>query len=499
MRLHASFALWLWFCAVLSGLAVPQVRAEEREEASAREGATSSGLCGLLYTGLPRCAKGLTLSGTAGYGTTQLNGHHDRLIGNLGVAYAPLDWLALSLEFAGRLDFHPDDENGKNMTGTGDPWLRGRFGWPLRPGLALGGELGLWFPGNEAPSYSASATTVELKSQLSWRTQAERWLVLGMLGVRIDNSANSAPDLTRLRQGDRVSLGLSDFHALLIGVGAAHRPLPQLQVFAELSANLLLGEGAPKLLESPMRAAVGARYFVLETLSVELSLVTSLSQQPSTAPDAPLVPIEPRFTALTGLRYRLLGEKPAPLPPPPPTEVVQAREEPAAVAMLRGVLTDKLGAALPDVAILLNFEGGEQETISDAEGRYTFRELKPGKVTLSAHAPGFKASMWEVEVRAPLTHAPVQVLETADDKGSLRCLVRSFRSEPLQAEVVVRDLRGKRVAGGTTNAEGLLEIPLTAGRYRVMIEAAGYKGQRTNVQVAPNEVAILNVDMREGK
>ena len=102
-------------------------------------------------------------------------------------------------------------------------------------------------------------------------------------------------------------------------------------------------------------------------------------------------------------------------------------------------------------------------------------------------------------MRAPLTNAPAQALEAADDKGTLRCLVRSFRSEPLQAEVVVRDLRGKRVASGTTNAEGLFEIPLTAGRYRVMIEAAGYKGQRTNVQVAANEVAILNVDMREGK
>jgi Carboxypeptidase regulatory-like domain len=497
MRLHASFALSLWLCALLSSSATAQIGADEREVA--REGATSSGLCGLMYTGLPRCTHGLTLSGSAGYGTTQLNGHHDRLTGNLGIAYAPLDWLALSLELAGRLDFHPDGDKGTYVTGTGDPWLRGRVGWDLKPGLALGGELGIWFPGTDAPSFTAAATTLELKPQLSWRTRAERWLVLGMLGVRIDNSANSAPDLTRLRQADRVSLGLSDFHALLVGVGAAHRPLPALQVFAELSVNLLLGEDAPPLLESPMRAVAGARYFVLDELSLELSTATSLSQQPSTAPDAPLVPIEPRFSVFAGVRYRALSKKPVEQAPAPPTqEVVQPTAEPA-LATLRGVLTDKLGAALPDVAILLNFEGGEQETISDAEGRYTFRDLKPGKVTLSAHAPGFKAGMWEVEVRAPLTNAPAQTLDPADEMGSLRCLVRSFRSEPLQAEVVVRDLRGKRVAGGTTNAQGLLEIPLTAGRYRVMIEVAGYKSQRTNVQVAPNEVAILNVDMREGK
>jgi hypothetical protein len=432
---------------------------------------------------------------------TQLRGHHDRLTGNLGIAYVPLSWLALSLELAGRLDIHPDDERGKNRTGTGDPWLRGRAGWPLARGVALGGELGLWLPGNDAPSFSAKATTLEAKSLVSWASQQERWTLLGLLGMRLDNSANSAPDLARLRHGDRVALGLSDSHALLVGVGLAHRPTAKLQLFGELSGNLLLGKDAPKLLASPLRAAIGARYFVLDELSVELSLIPSLSQQPSTAVTAPLVPIEPRFSALAGLRYRFLSQTPVAMPRAqvPVEQEPTPREEPVSLATLRGVLTDNVGAALPDVAVLLNYEGGEQETVSDAEGRYTFTELKPGKVTLSAHAPGFKASMWELEVSAPLTSAPAQALQPADNKGSLRCLVRSFRSEPLTAEVSVRDMRGKRVAAGTTSAEGLLEIALTPGQYRVMIEAAGYRSQRTNVQVAPNEVAILNVDMREGK
>jgi hypothetical protein len=81
--------------------------------------------------------------------------------------------------------------------------------------------------------------------------------------------------------------------------------------------------------------------------------------------------------------------------------------------------------------------------------------------------------------------------------GSLRCFVRSFGSEPLRAQIVVRDLAGKRIASGTTDQNGLLELPLAPGQYRVAIDATGYQSRRSNVQVSPNEVAILNVDLRE--
>jgi hypothetical protein len=495
MRLHASFGLWLWLFLLLAGAARAQ------SEAEPPVGSTSSGLCGLVYTGAPQCTRGLTLSGTVGYGTTKLHGQHDRLIGNIGVAYVPLNWLAFSLELDGRIDIHPDDEQGKDVTGTGDPWLRTRVGWPVGRGVSLGGELGVWLPGNDAPSYTASATTVDVKGQLSWATPGERWALLGLFGGRIDNSANSAPDVERLRVGDRISLGLSDSSALLVGVGLAHRPLRKLQVFGELSADVLVGKQAPSFSQSPMRAALGARYFALDALALELSLLFSLSQRPSVAPDAPLVPIEPRFSALIGLRYGLLRPTPPPVAGSEPVVPVEQtpREEPKALAALRGVLTDQVGAALPDVPVMLNFPGGQQETISDAEGRYVFSDVPPGKVTLSANATGFQPSMWEVEVSAPATQAPPHALTQADGKGSLRCLVRSYRSEPLKADVVVRDARGRRVGGGTTDAQGVLEIPLTPGQYRVMIDAPGFKSQRSNVQVAPNEIAILNVDMREGK
>jgi hypothetical protein len=460
-------------------------------------GATASGLCGLVYTGAPRCAQGWTLSGTAGYGATPLQGLHHRAIGSLGVAYGPLPWLSISLELAGRMDMHPADEiGGKHMSATGDPWLRGRVGWPLARRVTLGGELGLWLPGNTAPSYSPKATTVDLKALMSWLDASSNWTLLGFAGVRIDNSANSAPDPARLRYGDRIALGLSDSHALLIGVGVMRR-IQAMQVFGELSGQLLLGSQAPDLGASPLRAALGARYFFNDSLSTELSVIPVFSKRPDTGPDAALVPIEPRVSVLAGVRYQ---RKPKPKHDPN-AEIVKddpvAHDEPELVAVLRGSLTDGSGAPLPDATVLLNDAAGEQkESVSQGDGSYVFAAIKPGKVTLSVSAPGFEAHMWEVEVKAPLTQVPPQQLAATTATGSLRCLVRSFNSEPLKASVVVRDARGRKVASGSTDASGLWEYPLPPGEYKVVIESSGYQSRRSNVRVAPNEVAVLNIDLR---
>lgn len=490
MRWLASFVI----CLLLAALAGS---AHAESDTEPRVSITSSGLCGLLYTGSPTCPKGFAATATAGYATMQLHGHHDRLLGNLGFAYTPLDWLSVSLELVGRIDIHPDDERGNNITGTGDPWLRGRAGWPVRKGLVLGGELGLWIPGNDAPSFTASATTVEAKGLATYQLAA-RWQLLGTLGFRLDNSANSAPDLTRLRVGDRIALGLSDSHAVLLGVGGAYFVLPELQTFGELSAQLHVGADAPELLESPLRLAGGARYFLKKGWQVELTLISSLSQRPSIAADAPLVPIEPRFSALIGARYQFGGPKAVVVvEQAPPIET--ASDEPQ-LATVQGVLHDEQGAPLPDANVTLKQGLAEQAGITDAEGRYQFHNVIPGQVQLSASAAGFETASFEVSAVAPLTTVPPRALVPAGNQGSLRCLVRSFTSKPIKkAQVVVRDDRGRRVAGGTTDAQGLLEISLTSGNYRVMIEAVGYKSQRTNVQVATNEVAILNVDMREGK
>jgi hypothetical protein len=479
--------------AVLSLLAWPdRARAQELNGAY---GATASGLCGLARTGSPTCGRGATLAASAGYGATFLKGRHDRGAGSLAIALVPIDWLALSLELAGRVDAHPRDQLGRSVTGTGDPFLRARVGSKVgKSGLSLGGEVGLWLPGNEAPSFRAKALTPELKLLLAW--QRARFLLLALLGARIDQSAESAPDLTRVRPGDRVSLGLSDSHALLAGLGLGFFASSKLTLFGELSGDFLLGPKAPSLSESPLRISAGARYFVLDPLQLEFTLHTSLSRRPGIAPSDPLVPIEPRIAAVLGLRVTFGRPKPAPIAKPVSIEP-PARAEPAQLARISGVLTDPAGAPLPEVTVRLLASDGLLETISDAQGRYGFEQLHPGKAELRADAAGFKSAHWPVEIKDQPIVLPPRALEPGESTGMLRCLVRSFESAALKATVSVRDARGKRVAGGDTDKGGSVEFALPPGEYRVMIEAAGYRSQRSQVQVDANEVAILNVDMRK--
>lgn len=492
MRLSAALALCLVVLGVLAGVA----RAEDAASPSlAARGATASGLCGASQLGAPTCPKGYTVSASAGYGFTSMQGSHHRAIGQLGVGAVPLPWLALSLELDGRIDVHPDDELGSNVTGTGDPWLRVRMGTGLARGVQLGGELGFWVPGNNAPSLDFAATTVDLRSLLAW--DRGPFQLLAMLGARIDQSAQAAPDPTLLRTGDRIALGLSDFHGLLWGLGLIYALRPELSLFAELSAQWLLGKGAPALAESPLRAALGARYFFHERLQFELSVIPGLSQRPSIQRDAPLVPIEPRISVLAGVRASFGTPRPSPPSPPPLAPVPdEPRPEPPALAALSGALTTPTGAALPDATVTLLTAQGELRTITDAEGRYGFAQLSPQQARLRADAAGFKSAEWPVEIQRPETRVPPQALEPGASTGFLRCLVRSFESAALRAEISVRDEAGKRVASGVTDDSGALELALPPGQYRVMIESGGYRSQRTNVQVAANEVAILNVDMR---
>ena len=79
------------------------------------------------------------------------------------------------------------------------------------------------------------------------------------------------------------------------------------------------------------------------------------------------------------------------------------------------------------------------------------------------------------------------VLET--DTGILRCLTRTFGSEALKAQVSVRGAKGKEVAKGESDEQGLYEIKLPPGSYQVIITASGYRSHRRSVNVSSNGVA----------
>lgn len=495
-------------CALLIASFVAAPSTSFAQPLAAELGIGISGMRGLVYTGLPYCRlkqPELTLSASAGYGVTEqfssLSGARHRAQGVLAAAFAPLDWLSFGLRLDGRLEVHPRDQVGTHLSGHGDPRLHARVGRALSPEWSIGGELGLWFPGADAPSLEPKATSLDGKLLLAFAQAG--WTALAHAGVRWDNSAQVGLDRTRLRVGDRVSLGLSSSNALLLALGLARRVTPELELFGELSGDVLVGSKAPKFTESPLRAAVGARYALLDNLNGEVTALLSLSERPSVRASAAWIPIEPRFAMLVGARYAIGFGAAAPAPEPvkarPPETKPETKPAELERASLTGKITDERGEPVPEVRVLLQpSSGGALETISDARGNYEFDSVPVGEAQLESTAVGFAPQRWSVPVTRGMAPVPARALTPKTESGVLRGNVRSFQSgEPLAARLSVRDARGKLVAETKSAAEGHLEIELKPGRYRVSIDAPGYRTFQQNVQIKGNDVSVLNADLRK--
>lgn len=474
-------------------------------------GIAAGGLCGLIYAETPTCpAYLLAVSGTAGYGHTEsmgsIKGSHKRFAGTLGVGFAPFDWLAVSARLDGRLDIHPPDPDGPDGTMVGDPRIAVRMGRALNQDFSFGGSIGLWMPGADAPSLRFTAASVDFKALGAWRPHQGPWSLLGTVGFRLDQSGSAAPDLRRLRPGDRLSLGLSDYHAVLGVLGVSYTFVGKGEVFAELSGDILVGAKAPSLMKSPLRAGIGGRYFLSKMLQVEVSVTGSLSQRPSLAESAKLVPVEPRVYATTGIRFGLpsperrvsgSGETdPEPADVPSPNQEIELAASPQ-IALVTGSILDAEGAPLPEAQLTLTAGEQKLETFTDGNGVYSFDKIPLGPVSLAVSAAGFSSQTWEITAVYGMSSLGPRSLVQASETGILRCLTRTFGSDGLKANIVVRDAKGKEVAKGESDATGRFEIKIQPGSYQVIITASGYRSHRRQVKVDSNGVAILNVDMRE--
>jgi len=267
---------WLGTVAVVTALAAPVFAQQDADPQTPRLGVAANGLRGFARTALPISPIELSVAGSAGYGLTEsiepVDGSHHRIQGVLGVGVSPLPFLSFALVIDGRIDLHPDDDDSEGPYGgsVGDPRLLARVGHALSPDLSIGADLTIWFPGNQAPSYEPGATTADLRALFAYAPKRTGLRLLSAAGFRLDNSGASAPDVARLRFGDRLAIGLSDSNAVLAALGVGYR-FTDLELFTELSGDLLVGSKAPELLASPLRATVGARYDLSRAWALELS------------------------------------------------------------------------------------------------------------------------------------------------------------------------------------------------------------------------------------
>jgi hypothetical protein len=472
------------------------------EDAQPHLGDTAWALPGIVRVGVPAAGpRRFAASGSAGYGFTEpqspSDGAHHRLSGNLAAAVAPLPELELALRFDGRYDMHPDDGHGAHGAGVGDPRLLVRAG-TVTGDFRLGGSLVAWFPGEDAPSLRPSATTVDANVLGAFVPRNGKLTVATSAGFRFDNSKNAAPDLARLRPGDRLALGLSSSNAVLVGIGASARVAARTDVLAEVSGDFLVGSSAPPAGQSPMRVSAGARQELSDAFALEVLAEVSPSGRPPLSPTDPLVPVEPRFSVMVGLRYRLpFGATSAENAPPaeqnPPTPAAPAK--PAATsANLTVHVSGQNGAPLQDIVVEVKSGDRTERLTPSGNGDFVAKDLPLGPAHVTVTAGGFTTQERDVEVGAASPSVMVE-LAPAPPSGQLRGLVRTFNGRGLSASIRVEPLGVE----GKADAHGNFTLDVPPGNYDVEIRADGFKPQRRKIHIDQNGVTVLNAELFEGR
>lgn len=341
---------------------------------------------------------------SASYGFTEsvlsTNDSHHRASVGAGVAASTESGFAGELRMDARYDKHLGDE--KDDGGVIDARTLARYTRALNPKVALGAQLGLWVPGENAPKPAFAASTVDALAIVGL-TPSERISFTFNAGYRLDQSAKSVSAPERLSEADWVGLGLSDFDALLLGLGLQHS-LDSFRWFGELTGDLLVGSGAPTLTRSPLRVALGAST-ELGSPATRGSLIAQalLSKRVPVDVNAALVPFEPRFTMMFAVsqdfdwgQEQAVAE-PTPTKAPEPERVAEPAPAPAPappvlpLGVLRVLVRDTDRGEAVAARVRVTTAAGEAVTAEQKPGpRGGIEvELTPGSYEVEISADGF--------------------------------------------------------------------------------------------------------------
>ncbi len=463
--------------------------------ASPGQGGGDDALPGVFRTDSAEAlAEGVVLSASGSYGYTDstlgTSDTHHRGLGRMAVAYRLSGDLALGLRVDGRYDKHflrPGQDDGW----VGDPRFFARYRIALSSALSAGIQLSVWAPGSDAPSIETAAISADAVAALTWAGNSPLTLSANV-GYRLDRSAASISEPERLSLADRMSLGLSDYNAVLATVGMSY-DIGSATVLAEWSLDLLHGSDAPSFRSSPMRVAVGASYPVAENWALFGSSEFRLSEVQASEVSSMLLPFDPRISVLAGVQMRF-GTKSASAPTVLPDVDVKTDPEPVVTtAAVNGRVTSDAAPISGATLVLVDSEGEEHTTTTDTDGAYVMPAISVGRATIAVSADGFENAEMSIDVAKSGTTEVVQ-LERLLPPGQLRGQVRSFRGDGLKARLTVSP--GEH--GIETDVEGGFELDLPPGDYQVTIRVPGFKPQERQIHIDENGVTILNVDLRRG-
>lgn len=439
----------------------------------------------------------LLLAGAVGYGITEgqegAPGSHHRMAGAAGATLTPWHGVDLGMVTHFRHDTHARDTLGDDQASNLSSGLAVRVGESWGSGLHLGLELSATFPGGDDVSHSLENPALDGHLLAAYLPERAPWSLGMMAGYRYDRTAAAVVDPATFRPGDRLALGLSSFDAIPLGVGADYRT-GATRWLAELSTDLLIGDGAPAPTQSPWRIGAGARHELTDDLALTWMTETSLSSRPPSGSDAPLAPIEPRFQLLVGVAYALFDRDRPAQATAAPALARPAAPKPVVVlapASLLVKVTTADGYPLSDATVELEIGSRVLSVPHEHLESYGLADLTPGSAVLRVSAPRLKTARQELQL---VSGTPLQVdihLEAAPPSGQLQGLVRTLDGQRLQARIRIEP-------SGTeleTDPSGTFSVDVAPGRYEVSIESPGYETQRRQVEVRPDGVVVLNADL----
>ncbi|AKF06253.1 carboxypeptidase-like regulatory domain-containing protein [Sandaracinus amylolyticus] len=427
-----------------------------------------------------------------------------RLVGALAGSFSPAPWIAIGLQIQGRWD---DVTRGTQSDGglLGFPMLTLRLAAEPIEGLGIGLDGAVWIYGSDAPSLMAESTSVRGRAVGSYRARLAddvHLTVTAAVGGLLDNSRAATPRSVsdRLSDEDRLSLGVSDFHAVLAGVGGILR-VGIVEALAELSWRVLVGDGAPSVGGSPLHVVLGARVRAVEEL-LELGIyadVLASEVQPSfIASGGPAAPIDPRFTVTLAAALRFgVG----------PSEGGDGSDDDHGdgdgsddgalrpTGALTGRVVDDGGAPVAGATIEVHPADGTAPltTTSDADGRWTVEGVPAGSARVVVRRDGRDPFETTVEVVAGDTPVEVATRMTATlPPGEIRGTIQGSDGRPLAGASIRIQPLGIEL---TTDADGAFEAAVPPGRYDVEVRAPGHRAQTRHVEVVERGVVLLNAQL----
>jgi hypothetical protein len=435
-----------------------------------------------------------------------------RGLGSLGVAFAPTSLISVGLSFDGYFDKHDD---GSHQDGfVGNPNLVIRVANPIG-NLRVGGQLGVWIPGGDAPSVKLGATTVDARALLSLKA-GPGWLSFSG-GFRLDNSYESVAKPMDLTLQDQVSLGVSEFNAVLAGV---HLGLPlgaKAFVNVEGTVDYFIGEGATPMGATEAHDAPGALfrfggsagYHLTDQYAlfafVEGSKVPHISSADRLADDIRLIPYAPTIAGGLGFSARFGG------PRHPAGDVTSNRTQRDIpldeYADVSGEVVDDAGTPIVGAKVEVKLKSRTGTAVTDTQGAWKIEKLTIGHTvngvtTLDDTAAevtvvldGKKPSRQTLVLVKGANAIPRTALDPDLPPGQILGLVRGAGSgSPIAGATITVEAGGYTA---TSHAAGHFKIAVPPGAYKVKATAPGLKEQTLDAKVEIDAPVLKNFELRK--